>query len=219
MKTGEGKTLVATLAVYLNALAAKGVHVVTVNDYLARRDSEWMGQIYKFLGLNVGVIVHGMDDDERKTAYAARRHLRYQQRARLRLPARQHEVRAAADGAARPHLRDRRRGRLDPGRRGAHAADHLRPARRPLGFLQHHRHLHPQARQARLRDRREAAHRHHDGAGHREDGAGAAGGGTAQGRSRSTTSRTSRSSITSTRRCAPTSCSTATATTSSRTTR
>ncbi len=58
MKTGEGKTLVATLAVYLNALAGKGVHVVTVNDYLARRDSEWMGQIYNFLGLTVGVIVH-----------------------------------------------------------------------------------------------------------------------------------------------------------------
>src|SRR5207342_2653513 len=70
MKTGEGKTLVATLAVYLNALAAKGVHVVTVNDYLARRDSEWMGQIYNFLGLTVGVIVHGLDDAERKNAYA-----------------------------------------------------------------------------------------------------------------------------------------------------
>src|SRR5258707_14738749 len=61
MKTGEGKTLVATLAVYLNALAAKGVHVVTVNDYLARRDSEWMGQIYNFLGLSTGVIVDGLD--------------------------------------------------------------------------------------------------------------------------------------------------------------
>ena len=70
MKTGEGKTLVATLPVYLNALAGQGVHVVTVNDYLARRDSEWMGQIYKFLGLTVGVIVHGMDDAQRKEAYA-----------------------------------------------------------------------------------------------------------------------------------------------------
>src|ERR1700729_607862 len=70
MKTGEGKTLVATLPVYLNALAGRGVHVVTVNDYLARRDSEWMGQIYKFLGLTVGVIVHGMDDAQRKEAYA-----------------------------------------------------------------------------------------------------------------------------------------------------
>ena len=70
MKTGEGKTLVATLAVYLNALAGKGVHVVTVNDYLARRDSDWMGQIYGFLGLTTGVIVHGLDDGERKMAYA-----------------------------------------------------------------------------------------------------------------------------------------------------
>jgi preprotein translocase subunit SecA len=70
MKTGEGKTLVATLPVYLNALAGRGVHVVTVNDYLARRDAEWMGQIYGFLGLSVGVIVHGLDDDERRKQYA-----------------------------------------------------------------------------------------------------------------------------------------------------
>jgi preprotein translocase subunit SecA len=69
MKTGEGKTLVATLPVYLNALTGRGVHVVTVNDYLARRDSEWMGRIYNFLGLSVGVIVHGLDDDERRQAY------------------------------------------------------------------------------------------------------------------------------------------------------
>ena len=69
MKTGEGKTLVATLSVYLNALAGRGVHVVTVNDYLARRDADWMGQIYKFLGLTVGVIVHGLDDEQRKQAY------------------------------------------------------------------------------------------------------------------------------------------------------
>ena len=69
MKTGEGKTLVATLAVYLNALAGKGVHVVTVNDYLARRDADWMGQIYSFLGMTTGVIVHGLDDAERKTSY------------------------------------------------------------------------------------------------------------------------------------------------------
>ncbi|MBV9234895.1 MAG: preprotein translocase subunit SecA [Xanthobacteraceae bacterium] len=69
MKTGEGKTLVATLPVYLNALTGRGVHVVTVNDYLATRDSEWMGQIYKFLGLTTGVIVHGLDDEQRKKAY------------------------------------------------------------------------------------------------------------------------------------------------------
>ncbi|HZP19611.1 MAG TPA: preprotein translocase subunit SecA [Bauldia sp.] len=71
MKTGEGKTLVATLPVYLNALSGKGVHVVTVNNYLARRDAEWMGQIYSFLGLTTGVIVHGLDDDQRRAAYAA----------------------------------------------------------------------------------------------------------------------------------------------------
>jgi len=71
MKTGEGKTLVATLPVYLNALTGQGVHVVTVNDYLARRDAEWMGQIYSFLGMTTGVIVHGLDDAERRSAYAA----------------------------------------------------------------------------------------------------------------------------------------------------
>ena len=71
MKTGEGKTLVATLPVYLNALEGKGVHVVTVNDYLARRDSEWMGRVYHFLGLTTGVILHDLDDDERRTAYGA----------------------------------------------------------------------------------------------------------------------------------------------------
>jgi len=71
MRTGEGKTLVATLPVYLNALSGNGVHVVTVNDYLARRDSQWMGQIYNFLGLTTGIIVHGLDDTERKASYAA----------------------------------------------------------------------------------------------------------------------------------------------------
>ena len=71
MKTGEGKTLVATLPAYLNALTGKGVHIVTVNDYLARRDAEWMGPIYKMLGLSVGVIVHDLDDVQRRAAYAA----------------------------------------------------------------------------------------------------------------------------------------------------
>jgi preprotein translocase subunit SecA len=71
MKTGEGKTLVATLPVFLNALSGRGVHVVTVNDYLAKRDSEWMGKLYSFLGLTVGVIVHDLDDGERRAAYAA----------------------------------------------------------------------------------------------------------------------------------------------------
>ncbi|WP_371362919.1 Protein translocase subunit SecA [Sporomusa rhizae] len=71
MRTGEGKTLVATLPVYLNALTGNGVHVVTVNDYLARRDSEWMGKLYRYLGLSVGLIVHGLDFDDRKFAYGA----------------------------------------------------------------------------------------------------------------------------------------------------
>ena len=71
MKTGEGKTLVAVLPAYLNALTGEGVHIVTVNDYLARRDSEWMGKVYRFLGLSVGLIVHGLDNDERREAYNA----------------------------------------------------------------------------------------------------------------------------------------------------
>ena len=71
MKTGEGKTLVATLPAYLNALTGKGVHIVTVNDYLAKRDSEWMGKVHRFLGLKVGLIVHGLKTSERQAAYAA----------------------------------------------------------------------------------------------------------------------------------------------------
>ena len=71
MRTGEGKTLVATLPAYLNALSGKGVHIVTVNDYLAKRDSEWMGKLYRFMGLTVGLIVHGMSKEEKKAAYAA----------------------------------------------------------------------------------------------------------------------------------------------------
>ncbi len=112
MKTGEGKTLVATLPVYLNALTGKGVHVVTVNDYLARRDGEWMGQIYQFLGLTVGVIVHDQDEETKRAQYAA--DITYGTnnefgfdylRDNMKLPAGGH-------GPARLQLRDRRRGRL-----------------------------------------------------------------------------------------------------------
>ena len=78
MATGEGKTLVATLPAYLNAITGEGVHIVTVNDYLARRDSEWMGQIYKFLGLSVGLIVHDLDDRAASTGLPMRYHLRNQ---------------------------------------------------------------------------------------------------------------------------------------------
>ena len=71
MKTGEGKTLVATLPAYLNGLSGNGVHIVTVNDYLARRDSEWMGKVYRYLGLSVGLVVHGQDNNQRREAYEA----------------------------------------------------------------------------------------------------------------------------------------------------
>ena len=71
MKTGEGKTLVATMPAYLNALEGRGVHIVTVNDYLAQRDAEWMGRVYSVLGLSCDCIVHGLTDDERRAAYAA----------------------------------------------------------------------------------------------------------------------------------------------------
>ena len=145
MKTGEGKTLVATLPVYLNALAGRGVHVVAINDYLARRDADWMGQIYKFLGLTVGVIVHGLDDEQRKQAYDC--DITYGTNNELGFDYLRDNMkyRLEGHGPARPHLRDRRRGRLDPDRRGAHAADHLRPARRPFRVHhQHDRHLHPQ---------------------------------------------------------------------------
>ena len=103
MQTGEGKTLVATLPVYLNALAGKGVHVVTVNDYLANRDAEWMGQIYRFLGLTVGVIVHGLDDERAPARLPLRHHLRHQQRVRLRLPARQPGLRGSRTWCSAPH--------------------------------------------------------------------------------------------------------------------
>jgi preprotein translocase subunit SecA len=79
MKTGEGKTLVAVLPAYLNALIGKGVHIVTVNDYLARRDSEWMGPIYEFLGLKVGLVVQGLEPAQRREAYQCRYFLCHQQ--------------------------------------------------------------------------------------------------------------------------------------------
>jgi preprotein translocase subunit SecA len=103
MKTGEGKTLVATLPTYLNALSGKGVHVVTVNDYLARRDAEWMGRLYNFLGLTTGIIVHDITDQERRE-----HHLRHEQRIWLRLSARQHEVSACQLRPTRAQLRHRR---------------------------------------------------------------------------------------------------------------
>ena len=112
MKTGEGKTLVATLPVYLNALEGKGVHVVTVNDYLASRDAEWMGRVYRFLGLTVGTIVHGLDDGQRKEAYAC--DITY----------------GTNNEFGFDYLRDNMKYELSQmTRRGAHAAHHLRPRR------------------------------------------------------------------------------------------
>ena len=145
MRTGEGKTLVATLAVYLNALAGKGVHVVTVNDYLARRDSEWMGQIYKFLGMTVGVIVHGLDDEQRRQAYAA--DITYGTNNEFGFDYLRDNMKYdMAQMVQRGHdLRHRRRSRLDPGRRGAHAADHLRPVGGPLRPLCQRRRADPAA--------------------------------------------------------------------------
>ncbi len=126
MKTGEGKTLVSTLPAYLNALSGKGVHVVTVNDYLAKYHAEWMGRIHQFLGLTVGVILPEMRPDERRVAYNADITYATNNELGLRLPARQHGHRPGVLRAAPAQLRHRRRGRLDPDRRGPHAADHLR---------------------------------------------------------------------------------------------
>ena len=171
MKTGEGKTLVATLPVYLNALAGRGVHVVTVNDYLARRDAEWMGQIYKFLGLTVGVIVHGLDDAQRKAAYECDvtygtnnelgfDYLRDNMKYRLEDMVQRGHVYAIVDEVDSILIDEARTPLIISG-----------PARRPLGILQHHRCLHSAARQIRLRSRREAAHREPHGS--RHGGAGA----------------------------------------------
>ncbi len=139
MVTGEGKTLVATLPAYLNALDGKGVHVVTVNDYLARRDMEWMGPLYMGLGLTVGNIQSGMDSGERQKAYACditygtnnefgfdylRDNMRPAARGRRALS------QAATAVAGPAALRHHRRSRQHPDRRGPHAADHLRPGAR-----------------------------------------------------------------------------------------
>ncbi len=161
MKTGEGKTLVATLPVYLNALEGKGVHVVTVNDYLAKRDSDWMGRDLPLPRHVRGR--HPARHARRRPQGRLRRrhHLRHQQRVRLRLPARQHEVRPGLHGPARAPLRHRRRGRLDPHRRGAHAADHLRPLRGVDRQVLPHRPHHPPPRQGRGDRRGRRPEEHH----------------------------------------------------------
>ncbi len=148
MRTGEGKTLVATLPIYLNALEGKGVHLVTVNDYLAKRDAAWMGKIYNFLGMSVGVVYPGMDHGDKRAAYAA--DITYGTNNEFGFDYLRDNM-ALSQGAAlpaRPQLRDRRRGRLDPDRRGAHAADHLGSVRRIAAALrqgQPHRAAHDAA--------------------------------------------------------------------------
>ena len=173
MKTGEGKTLVATLPVYLNALAGRGVHVVTVNDYLAKRDAEWMGQIYKFLGLTVGIIVHGLDDEQRKKEYDS--DVTYGTNNELGFD----------------YLRDNMKYRLEDMAQRGHTyaiVDEvdsilIDEARTPLiisGPLDDRSEFYntidtyiPQARQGRFRARRKAAHRQSHRSRHGEDGAGA----------------------------------------------
>ena len=157
MKTGEGKTLVATLPVYLNALKGRGVHVVTVNDYLARRDAEWMGQVYKFLGLTVGCIVHDLDDEQRKAQYAC--DVTYGTNNELGFDyLRDNMKMSASDMVQRGHayaIVDEVD--LDPDRRGADAPHHLRTHRGPRRPLCRRRCAHPAAQARGLRARREAA--------------------------------------------------------------
>ena len=139
MVTGEGKTLVATLPAYLNALEGKGVHVVTVNDYLARRDMEWMGPLYMSLGLTVGAIQSQMDTAERQKAYECDitygtnnefgfDYLRDNMRQAAKGDDHYRDARSAGAGPAA--LRHHRRGGQHPHRRGADAADHFRPGAR-----------------------------------------------------------------------------------------
>ena len=129
MKTGEGKTLTATLAVFLNTLAGDSVHVVTVNDYLARRDAEWMKPIYDALGVTVAAIQDSDDHEERIAKYAC--DVAYGTNSEFGFDYLRDNMAGGARELrpARPPLRDRRRGRQHPDRRGAHAADHLRRSR------------------------------------------------------------------------------------------
>ncbi len=122
MKTGEGKTLVATLPAYLNALTGRGVHIVTVNDYLAKYQSEWMGKVYRFLGLTVGLIIHDMDKPARQKAYAA--DITYGTNNEMGFDYLRDNM--AGDGPAGPCFRHCGRGGLHPHRRGPDPADYLR---------------------------------------------------------------------------------------------
>ena len=167
MKTGEGKTLVATMPAYLNALTGRGVHIVTVNDYLARRDADWMGLVYHALGLSVGVVIPGMEEAAKKVAYDA--DITYATNNELGFDYLRDNMKSdLAQVLQRDHyfaIVDEVE--LDPGRRGAHAPHHLRPEPGPLRALHRDRQAHPQARQGALRPRREAALHHPDRGGQR----------------------------------------------------
>ena len=160
MKTGEGKTLVATAPAYLNALAGKGVHVVTVNDYLASYQAELMGRVYRFLGLTSGVILSSQRPDERREQYAC--DITYGTNNEFGFDYLRDNMAWSTEELVQrgPQLRHRRRGGLDPHRRGPDAADHLGPGlgrRQPL--VRRVRQGRPSAAaRARLRGRREEAH-------------------------------------------------------------
>ena len=219
MKTGEGKTLVATLPVYLNALAGRGVHVVTVNDYLAKRDAEWMGQIYSFLGLTVGVIVHGLDDEQRKTAYDCDvtygtnnelgfDYLRDNMKYRLEDMVQRGHIFAIVDEVDSILIDEARTpliisGPLDDRSDFYNTIDAYIPKLDKTDYEVDEKQRTVDADRSR----------------HGEDGAAADATPTCSRASRSTTSRTSRSCTTSIRRCARTSCSSATRTTSCATAR
>ena len=157
MRTGEGKTLVATLPVVPERARRQGRARGHRQRLPRRRDAEWMGRLYNFLGLTVGVNLPQHAARGEAGRLRRRHHLRHQQRVRLRLPARQHGLRGRRPRAARPELRDRRRGRLDPDRRGAHAADHQRPGRGPHRAVRAHQRGRAAAEEADRRGR--PAHR------------------------------------------------------------
>ena len=153
MRTGEGKTLMATLPVYLNAITGQGVHLVTVNEYLAQRDAEWMGRLYRFMGLTVGVNMSQMSREDKQAAYAA--DVTYGTNNEYGFDyLRDNMVQDVADRVApHPFLRDRRRGRLDPDRRSPYPADHQRPGRRPHRDVRPHQRGRAAAQEADRRTR------------------------------------------------------------------
>ena len=160
MKTGEGKTLVATFPAYLNALTGKGVHVVTVNDYLAKRDAEWMSKVYGALGLTTGVVYPYQPDAEKRDAYRA--DITYATNNELGFDYLRDNMKGSdrRDGPTGPLLCDRRRGGLYSRGRGADPADHIRAFAGQVGPLHQRRQADPQAFGRALQGRRKDPERH-----------------------------------------------------------